>query len=85
MHCSLKNTIFNYLFIYLSFSINNYKLLILLPRKGSFVFIKKISTFSNQDTQNDIKRPEKWFRKNVRMDVSRACIEITKNLNVCIS
>ena len=30
---------------------------------------KKNSRFLCQDTQNDVKRPEKWFRKNLQMDV----------------
>ena len=49
----------------------------MLPHKESFVFMKKkkkqISRFSCQDTQNGVKRPEKEFRKNVRMDVC-ACV-----------
>ena len=30
---------------------------------------KKISIFSWQDTQNGAKRPDKWFRKNVQLDM----------------
>ena len=64
-------------------------IIILLPNKGRCVVTKKKkkkknSRFSCQDTQNGAKRPEKWFRKNVRMDV-RACVKTLKNSNVCIS
>ena len=48
---------------------------ILLFHKGSIVFMKKRSRFSCQDTQNGMKRPEKWLRKNVRMDVCACSVD----------
>ena len=42
--------------------------------------------FSCQDTQNDVKRPEKLFKTKVRMDVC-VCIyvEISEDSSFCIS
>ena len=48
---------------------NMKKLSTLLPRKGSFVIMKFFFEIFMFDTQNYVKRPEKWFIKNVRMDV----------------
>ena len=36
---------------------------LLLPHKGSFLFMEKRLRFSYQDIQNDVKSPGKWFRK----------------------
>ena len=44
------------------------------------------SKFSFQGTQNDVKTPEKWIKKNIRMDVYVcACIKAVKNWNVYIA
>ena len=43
---------------------------ILFPHKGSFIYLKKKNNFSTSSGHfNDVKSPEKLFRKNVRMGV----------------
>ena len=41
---------------------------------------KKKSRVSCQDTQNGVKRLEKWFRENVRMDVC-VCVKNSKSVS----
>ena len=42
---------------------------IIMTKKTNISKRKKFSRFSCQDTQNNVERPGKCFRKNVRMDV----------------
>ena len=53
-----------------------------LPRKENFVFVKKnFLRFCFQDTQNDVKRPEKWFGSVC------GCVYVktSENSSLCIS
>ena len=46
-------------------------------KKALFHEKKSFPRFLRQDTQNDVKRPEKWFRKKVRMGTCvRACVRV---------
>ena len=51
--------------------------------KGNFVSMKIESRFSCRDSK--WKRPEKWFRESVRMNVCAYVKRASKNLKVCIS
>ena len=54
--------------------------IIFLPRKGNFFQDKFFFTFLYQNSQNDVKLPEKRFRKNVRKDLCMCvCVVIVSS------
>ena len=77
-----------YILTYCIFYICTYCFLHIASSGRKICFHEKfyVLRFPCQDTQNDVKSPEKWFRKNVRMDVCM-CVwgETSESLSFCIS